>query len=149
MFIVLACLGTQSLRQGLSANALFGWCNPRASRVRNKGWRRSNAILANGPLWATQKHHVTWQVCLLFHVGCPRTSWAEKLYLKSWPLRGGRETKCTCPPVSLSLVSSGHGSPCGALSLPPLRAVSFSPFGSCSEARSPASWDGGVSSFPV
>lgn len=37
MLIVLACLQTQSLRQGLSANTLFGRCSPRALRRRDMG----------------------------------------------------------------------------------------------------------------
>lgn len=58
MLAVLVCLRTWSLRQGFSANALFGRCNPRPLRVRDEGngtgkkkqWKVMHSSLATDSL---------------------------------------------------------------------------------------------------
>lgn len=104
ILLVLTCLWTQSLRQGLSAHALLGRYSSRALRVRDMeneaGQKERQCKVMHylpppQPLMHCEPQRgmaVTQQVHLFFHMGCPRTGVAEQPCLKNGPLRReGRE----------------------------------------------------------
>lgn len=140
MLAVLVCLRTWSLRQGFSANALFGRCNPRPLRVRDEGngtgkkkqWKVMHSNLATDSLWATERHsHHGAGASALPHGTCWDSPHGEtRPQEKSAEERKGE--RIDLPSCFSQSVFSGHGSPHSALILPYFQVVLSSPFGSCS-----------------